>query len=235
MQAFWFASMEFSDLAGGSLTKSLQADAGSGVIFNFRGEITIGGETLREGVVMLPVSSEADSILLQRGARLAGIRFHPAMGFGVLGRHYIKPTLLPLDDQNYGSLYQLYECLSSLVDDTDVLDFMCFWVAGNLHRGVGLPPTLKQAISLIDQGESIASLYSISRLSQRQLERQFKLWLGMTPKSYQRIQRVRKVISFLRLNKDAELTDTALQFGFSDQAHMTRELQVMARTTPRQV
>ncbi len=72
-------------------------------------------------------------------------------------------------------------------------------------------------------------------MSQRQIERLFKLWLGMTPKYYQRILRVKKVINFLRVHKKVNLADVSQQFGFSDQAHMTREFRAIACATPAQI
>jgi AraC-like DNA-binding protein len=44
----------------------------------------------------------------------------------------------------------------------------------------------------------------------------------MTPKHYQRILRIKKVICFLLLHRNVNLADVAQQLGFSDQAPMTR-------------
>ena len=71
-------------------------------------------------------------------------------------------------------------------------------------------------------------------LSQRQLKRQFQKWLGMTPKNFQRIIRVKKVLNDLKLNPDTGLVSLAYNNGFSDQAHMTRELKKIAKVTPGQ-
>nr|WP_286206491.1 helix-turn-helix domain-containing protein [Sessilibacter corallicola] len=84
----------------------------------------------------------------------------------------------------------------------------------------------------IEQGKAPGKLNESIALSQRQMERQFKLWLDMTPKYYQRILRIKKTINFLRENKDANLAEVAVQFGFSDQAHMTREFRTIASITP---
>lgn len=98
-----------------------------------------------------------------------------------------------------------------------------------------VPDALVQALESIDQGAALRQLSENIELSQRQIERLFRLWLGMTPKYYQRILRVKKAIHFLRLHRYLNLADVSQQFGFSDQAHMTREFRVIACTTPRQV
>ena len=46
-----------------SIVKPLYADARSGIIFNFVGDILIDNETLSEGVIMLPVKNKADKSL----------------------------------------------------------------------------------------------------------------------------------------------------------------------------
>lgn len=51
VQAVWAANVVQSE----SIVKPLFADAGSGIIFNLFGELSIAGEVLPEGIIMLPV------------------------------------------------------------------------------------------------------------------------------------------------------------------------------------
>lgn len=107
--------------------RSLYSDAGSGIIFNLVGDVKIGNETLPEGVIMLPINKQAKNIVLASGAELAGIRFHPAIGYGVLGQHYDKPTLLlPEQDQAY-SLYQIYSELRMQKDNDGRIESLYLW------------------------------------------------------------------------------------------------------------
>ena len=215
--------------------RSLYSDAGSGIIFNLVGDVKIGNETLPEGVIMLPINKQAKNIVLASGAELAGIRFHPAIGYGVLGQHYDKPTLLlPEQDQAY-SLYQIYSELRMQKDNDGRIEALYLWAEKNLGFTNVIPGALVQALESIDQGAALRQLSENIELSQRQIERLFRLWLGMTPKYYQRILRVKKAIHFLWLHRYLNLADVSQQFGFSDQAHMTREFRVIACTTPRQV
>ena len=57
----------------------------------------------------------------------------------------------------------------------------------------------------------------------------------MTPKQYQRILRVKRTINYIREHGQTNLAEVAQQFGFSDQAHMTREFRAIARLTPGKV
>ncbi|WP_200843005.1 helix-turn-helix domain-containing protein [Zhongshania aliphaticivorans] len=222
-------------LQSDSVMRPLYSDAGSGIIFNLVGDVKIGNEALPEGVIMLPINKQAENIVLASGAQLAGIRFHPAIGYGVLGRHYDKPTLLlPEQDQLY-SLYQIYSELRMQKDNDRQIEALYLWAETNLDFTNVIPNSLEKALECIEQDETLGQLSESIELSQRQIERLFKLRLGMTPKHYQRILRIKKAICFLRLHKNVNLADVSQQFGFSDQAHMTREFRTIACITPGQV
>lgn len=219
----------------GSVRKPLYSDAGSGIIFNFAGDVTIGEEALPEGVILLPISTRAEAIVLASGAQLAGIRFHPAVGYGLLRQHYDKPTLLaPEHDQLY-RLYQIYAELRMQKGNECRVDALHRWADTTLDVTRVIPDSLQKALACIEQDEAPGQLSESNNLSQRQIERLFKLWLRMPPKRYQRILRIKKAICFLRMQKDADLADVAQRFGFCDQAHMTREFRSIACVTPGQV
>lgn len=230
VQGVWSASVFQAD----PVAKQLYADSGSGIIFNFSGQMVIGHETLSEGVIMLPVMNKAENIVLSPGAQLAGIRFHPAIGHGVLGQNYEKPTLLsPEKDQLYG-LYNIYSELRIEKDDISLISALFQWADKNFDFTNVIPEHLKVALDFIRQGGRLGELSENINMSQRQIERYFKFFLGITPKCYQRILRIKRTICYMRLHKKENLADIANQFGFSDQAHMTREFRAIALTTPRQ-
>ncbi len=231
VQGVWSASVAQS----GSIIKPLYSDAGSGITFNLVGDVTIGNETLPEGVIMLPINKRAETIALASGAQLAGIRFHPAIGYGVLGQHYDKPTLLLPEQDRLYDLYRIYSELRLQKSNEGKIEALYQWADNNLDFTNVIPDSLERALECIEQNESPGQLSDSNPLSQRQIERLFKRWLGMTPKHYQRISRIKKAICFLRLHHQANLADVAQQFGFSDQAHMTREFRTIACVTPRQL
>ncbi|WP_448546987.1 helix-turn-helix domain-containing protein [Thalassotalea fusca] len=231
IQGIWSASVA----QPGDVVKRLFSDAGSGIIFNLSGEVKIGDKILPEGVIMLPIHKKAEHIVIPSGTRLAGIRFHPASGYGVIGQHFDKPTLLsPEQDQRY-NLYQVYFNLRSLKDNGSLVEAIYSWVDKNLDFNNMIPDSLAKAMECIKQNKTPGQLSNNNDLSQRQIERLFKLWLKMTPKRFQRILRMQKTISFIRQQQNVDLADVAQRFGYSDQAHMTRECRSIASTTPGQV
>jgi len=231
VQGIWSASVTQPD----SVMRPLYSDAGSGILFNLVGDVTMDNEVLPEGVIMLPVNKHVQNIVLASGAQLAGIRFHPAVGYGVLGQRYDKPTLLLPEQDRLHNLYQVYSKLRMQKDKANQIETLYLWAEKNLNFSDVIPDSLAKALKCIEQDKAPGQVSESIEMSQRQIERLFKLWLGMTPKHYQRILRIKKAIYFLRLHKNADLADVAQQFGFSDQSHMTREFRTIACITPGQV
>ncbi len=60
-------------------------------------------------------------------------------------------------------------------------------------------------------------------ISLRQLEREFKDKVGMTPKQYLRISRMNEVQRILETNHSLSFTEIAHQSGYADQAHFIRD------------
>lgn len=230
VQGLWSASVEATHPE--PICRPLHSDGGSGMIFHLAGEVVLSGEVLPHGVVIQTVSKTALQIEMAPGAQLAGVRFHPAIGYGVLGRRCYNATLLaPADDTLY-NLYGLYQQLLQLTDNAGRVAALQLWANQQLHTEGVIPDSLAQALSCIRQDEAPGQLQQHVALSQRQIERLFQLWLGMTPKYYQRIVRVRKALALIRTQQAVDLVDVALQCGFSDQAHMTREFRVIVGATP---
>lgn len=228
VQGIWAISVAHTN----PVIKPLYADAGSGIMFNLAGDVTIGAETLGQGVIMLPTNKRKEDIVLPSGSKLAGIRFLPAMGYGILRKHYDKPTLLlPKADKVYG-LYTIYSRLQKKTDETGKIETLTHWAKQSFNFTHIIPDSLKKALEYIEQNALLGELSSNITPSQRQIERTFNLWLGMTPKYYQRLLRAKKLIYFLREHKKVCLATVAQQFGFSDQAHMTRELRTIGCITP---
>ena len=60
-------------------------------------------------------------------------------------------------------------------------------------------------------------------ISKRQLEREFKQHIGVTPKQYIRLTRLNAVNHLLEVGHPLSLTNLAHEFGYADQAHFIRE------------
>lgn len=232
IQAIWSASV--SPLGENEIKRWLHSDACSGILFNFGSEIYLNDIPFSAGVLLLPVSKQAQQITLPAGSQVVGIRFHPAISFGMFETLYEQPTVLNIADDFSFELYPLYRKLGNAQGHYAQLTTLYRWLHGIIDASHVIPCSLIQALNAIKNNMTLESLHKGVSLSQRQTERQFQQWLGMTPKYYQRILRMQSTLTSLKNTPDTELANLALDSGFTDQAHMTREFRQIAKTTPRQ-
>ena len=69
----------------GSINNGFKATHAVGILFNLNNNIYLSDTLLSSSVILLPVSKQAHTISLPPGSQLAGLRFHPAIIFGIVG------------------------------------------------------------------------------------------------------------------------------------------------------
>ncbi|MCW4631639.1 MULTISPECIES: helix-turn-helix domain-containing protein [Marinomonas] len=126
-------------------------------------------------------------------------------------------------------LIQLQDC-TSIQERIDLLEKAFSQIVFGM---ADIQDPVMKAIELLQQSSRV-DLLEVLPLSQRQIERQFQCRLSMSPKYFQRLRRVRAVLLALQQTEHhSRLAELALEYGFSDQAHMTRECQLIAGITPK--
>jgi AraC-like DNA-binding protein len=93
----------------------------------------------------------------------------------------------------------------------------------------------KEAIATLykTQGRMrIEELAATSGLSRRQLERQFKETLGLSPKRLARLIRFEAVRDHLLADPLYRLNELPFEFGYTDQAHFIHDFKTLAAFTP---
>ena len=99
-------------------------------------------------------------------------------------------------------------------------------------------PRLRRALSLMEQ--SVAQPWPVDKLaaavglSRRQLERLFRVELGVAPSQCQRSLRLHQG-HWLLTHTDRPVTDIAYECGFADGSHFARQLKAMFGATPQAV
>jgi len=155
------------------------------------------------------------------GTVLVGARFWPGAGGAALGM-----PLAELRDQRVA----VADCLPGLARQlpADVTPERALSVvATTCQQFVAAGPAdrlVRHATKLLAGGHTtIAGLCATLGLSERQLRRRFDDAVGYGPKTMQRVLRFRNVLTQLTVTPQADLASLAVQFGYSDQAHLTRE------------
>ena len=176
---------------------------------------------------MLPVSCSAHSIELASGAVLAGVRFHPGVG------PCLSAKLSLFDDRSF-ELQGLHRRLQNCQTQLAQIAGLYHWLNKEVEFSSTVPSSLRTAINRVEETDRLEQVSEHLNLSQRQFERKFKSWVGLTPIHYKRVQRVKKTRQQLKDNPEVKLVDLALANGYSDQSHLTREFKRVAGITPGQ-
>jgi AraC-like DNA-binding protein len=103
------------------------------------------------------------------------------------------------------------------------------------HDRRTLPAGLREVFDLIFSSGGICTLDEIvkrSCMSVRSLERSFNRVVGLPPKTFLRIIRFDHTIHQLKLSRDRSLIQTALDFGYYDQAHFNNEIKKLSGYAP---
>jgi len=169
------------------------------------------------------------------GAQLAGIRFQPGVCAAVFESQTAQPVATDNLSHNLQALANSLRrmCASGPCLHTARIHALRTWIDDGFDFTQRVPSALIAASRSLQQLNTSDITTSEHSVSPRQMERLFKRWLGISPKRYQRVLRVQSSVDDLKKNPELALVELALQQGFSDQAHMTREFKQIAKTTPK--
>ncbi len=105
-------------------------------------------------------------------------------------------------------------------------------LAARLPRLRSLHPAVAAVLGEAAVGGSVAVAVRRSGLSHRRVIELFQRSAGLSPKTYLRVRRFQRALSALRQANPASLAEIALEAGYSDQSHFSREFLSMAGVTP---
>ncbi len=95
---------------------------------------------------------------------------------------------------------------------------------------------LNRAAEIIRRKKGLISMDELAGkayISMRQLEREFKQKVGISPKNYMRIARLNEVNRILTNGRRLLLTDVSYTCGYSDQAHFIRDFKHFTGESPK--
>ena len=167
----------------------------------------------------------------QAGAAIVGVRLRPSAGGPALGL-----PLSEIRDQRVdlaGLLPALANRLPATLDPavaaTRILD-----TVGVLVADAAPDPAVTRAAALLRapsaRSEDVAAEVG---LSTRQFRRRCHVTVGYGPKTLQRVLRFQRFVRRLDASSGAcDLASAAVEAGYADQAHLTRECAVLSGLTP---
>lgn len=227
VQGLWSAF--HSPQTSNPVTRWLQADACSGVMFVLSGTVELYETQYSQGTFFIPVSKEAHTITLHPNTQLVGIRFQPGIGMGVMTQLTAASSLGPF--QLHRSVFNdLEQTLIHANKSNQTLLLLENWLDKEIDFDKLMPTSFFLSFDFISDTQKN---HQDAPIGQRQTERLFKNWVGISPKMFQRIVRVKHTLAALKATPDISLVQLALEYGYADQAHMTREVKSIAKITPK--
>jgi len=174
---------------------------------------------------------------LEAGADIVGVRFRPGTGHRLLG---IDAIHLLNQDVPLREIWPRHRCLAweepayqqALPEKLRAID-----VAIRSRLAVtGEDPFIASAATWIARHPSgrVDDLSQLSGLSPRQIHRRFERSIGYGPKKLQRIMRLQRLLWLADQSRQQRLNlaRLALETGYADQPHMTREVTALTGIPP---
>lgn len=167
------------------------------------------------------------------GMRVWGVRFWPDVGARVLGvaAGVLRDAVTPAPAAFAG----FRDMLRGVDDEDTAWSRMDAWCAANASEWEAPDPRVRRAVGALAATAGtipLADLAAESGVSARHLQRLFRGAAGLTIKEYARIRRYRTALT-PRLERTAESwSQVAARFGYSDHAHLTRELRTLTGAPP---
>jgi AraC-like DNA-binding protein len=190
------------------------------------------GEALDLGVAVIGGVRSGYYVKDARPARTIGAQLQAAASLPLLG--------IPADElaERHTRLDEVWGAatgsLRARLQDTrsPVEALACFETAleARLPRLRGVHPAIAQALACFAGPADVATVVEATGLSHRRFLTLFREAVGLAPKRYCRVLRLQRAIAGVLAR--APLGAVALDAGYSDQAHLTREFRELAGVSP---
>lgn len=167
-----------------------------------------------------------------------GVRFTP-FGLAPLCRHpqdALSDRLTPAIDALSPTIFGIVADAGQVDSLEEALRVLEVGLAAVFARMTPEPDAVASAVRLIERTGGTISIDRIVRdtgITTRQLERQFRLRVGLPPKRYARVVRFQQAVRALVSAPLAPGTELALRHGYYDQAHFTREFRAFTGWAPK--
>ena len=162
-----------------------------------------------------------------------GVRFWPGRAFPFLGVPASEITDLRVDVADLWPDHE--ERLANVYGDGRVTGLLSELLVQRLQRARPIDKTVDAAVRAILRASgnlSIASLAPALGVTRQHLARAFAMHVGIPPKLFARVARVRRALAKARVATTLDWATLALDVGYYDQAHLAGEARELTGRTP---
>ena len=221
-----------------SLNEAMRIEGGSGWMMVLEGEARFETGRCGHGAFFDASTGSSNRLLGIDQTYIIGIRFCP----GALRRFSSVPATayrsshLPLSHAGLPTR-QVLQTLANVPSWHHQVQVLDHWLSDALRHPTTSDAIISNVIShIFDTSAPLAAsqLSQISGLSERQLQRLFRVHVGLSPHRLGRVVRANRALRHLRNERYGaiNLGDIAAEHGYFDQAHMAREFKGFFGTAP---
>lgn len=197
-----------------------------------------GGDLKRPPALVVGARSVYEIVDTSDMADLIGVVFEPD-GFGIFARDAVdlfSNRSTNLEDAWGAPVRSLRDRLREVSDPELKLlcleNFLLQSIAPRLTRhGPWKSPEVLFALQTFDRGPGIASVCDVARRtgwSERRFSQVFREQVGLTPRTWCRIQRFQRAVRQLHAGVDMRWAELALECGYYDQSHFANEFRAFS-------
>jgi AraC-like DNA-binding protein len=168
---------------------------------------------------------------------VVGVRFPLGIGAPLLGvpAHELADMHVSLEAIDTRPATALLRDLLPIEDPAEAHSRIARAVARRVDSHWSPDPVVRRAAALLeDPGARVERVADELALSERQLQRRFREFVGYGPKTLQRILRFQRLLGALERGREQPggLGRIAATIGYADQAHLTREARDLSGHSP---
>ncbi len=194
-----------------------------------------------QGALLQGVCSHAYLLRAQPKTVSFGVLFKPETAFRLPGLPLgeLADGGTELDNALGAAAKTWVEQIRNAADDRERVQITDAFFLRRLRQPETAHPYLDRALSLIRASGGNLDVEHLCRqlyIGRRQLERQFRQHIGLSPKAMLRIERFRTALAMAKTHSGrGNLTTIAHHCGYADQAHFIRECRQLADVAPTQL
>lgn len=188
--------------------------------------------------LLIGIHTKPYDVNFRSNVKVFGIRFKPEGVYSIFG--------IPAADIHHNFIdaesvfCKLFKEFCSSLRESESVSQMIFQTEDFLNKRISSRNLnvnyLIKAADIIRKSNcklSVEQLAEKVNISTRQLEREFKYKLGMSPKSYMRIARLNAVNRRILNGERVDLTALSFSSGYADQAHFIRDFKNFTGESPK--
>lgn len=231
IRSYWLIEHDY--YADFSPEEFMHPEGGFGLVFNWGDALYFDGEAITEPYFLDGANTQSRRLVFQKQVRSLGIRFFTGGAYPFFGipLHELRDEMILLDDF-WGEIEFLYEQLGEAESFDIQAKMLDHWLIKRLVDAPEERPIVRASLQLLHAQMPIPSIAEQLAISQRQLERLYRLQIGISPKQYTRLQRVNHARGLLKQLKDESLATVSADLGYYDQAHFIRDFKGIVGMTP---